>query len=85
VDLSVTEKTIVALYKEQDQAKAQQLAQNIRELSDEIKNSPMYLSVDLDSLRNLLAYLNALKQLSLSLSGGNSTEQVTLGLREQLT
>lgn len=83
-DLSVYEHQLIALYKSQDKPKAHQLTQDIRVLAEEIKNNPTYLTVDLNNSRNLLAYLNALKQLSHSISLQSKSEQVNQELNEQL-
>jgi uncharacterized membrane protein YccC len=68
VDLSVYEEQLLILYGQKNQTGAYQLYQDLKVEIEKIEKNPIYSNVGFYELRNLLAYLNALVQLSLSLS-----------------
>jgi uncharacterized membrane protein YccC len=68
LDLPVLEQRLVMFCDQKNQAEVMTLAQEFHRILKEIETDPLGRSMGFDELRNLLAYLNALKQLTLSLN-----------------
>ena len=65
LDLLSYENKILALYEKKDKAGGEQLSQQLQQLSVDIEQSPTYASLEYPAVKNLLAYVNALNQLTL--------------------
>lgn len=66
IDLSTYERKIITVYESRNGQEAEQLYQEIDLLKEHITAMPNYLSISFFHIRNLIAYMNALKQLLLN-------------------
>lgn len=84
LDLARYEQQLVDVYTTENHLQAKKLADELKNLSVAVRTNPLCCNIDLASLRNILAYLNALKQLALSLNANNKLAEIQYNLKEQL-
>ena len=85
VDLADDEKELASLYEQREHLAALQLYQKLSNKLEEIQNNPVSLSIDFSDLRNLIAYMNALKNLSLNINKTSQTFEIKQMVNEQLS
>lgn len=85
IDLSDYEKELVSLYEQRANSAAIELHEKLNESMELMQHNPLYSTIDFSDLRNVLAYMNALKQLSLSIGKTSHTEEIKPLVSEQLT
>lgn len=80
LDLLVYEKKLIQVYEHRDRAGALQLCQELQQVRESIHKAPIGSNITFNELRNVLAYFNALKQLSLSLYESKNPEEIEQAL-----
>lgn len=81
VDLTEYEKEIVFLYDKKDLLLGWNVDQKLQEIRNTIQNQTHHQQVDFYDLKNLFAYLNALKQLAFSVYENNTRVPIKLSPR----